>query len=155
MTGAATTVSDGQRRIVERLQRVDWAVAPDLARDLGITGAAVRCRHRWPLGVGPGRVGSVVGESADSLDVTVLVERDHGDTGLTGDQLGDAGVDHESADHQPGRHVQPEAGGRGSPPHMAPHSADGAMGEGIAIDAAGNVYTAEAQLRGVTKYVKP
>ncbi len=33
-------------------------------------------------------------------------------------------------------------------------SPDGAMGEGIAIDAAGNVYTAEAQLRGVTKYVK-
>ena len=31
---------------------------------------------------------------------------------------------------------------------------DGAMGEGIAIDAAGNVYTAEATLRGVTKYVK-
>jgi hypothetical protein len=28
------------------------------------------------------------------------------------------------------------------------------MGEGIAIDEAGNVYTAEAQLRGVTKYVK-
>ena len=40
------------------------------------------------------------------------------------------------------------------PPHMAPNAADGAMGEGIAIDAAGNVYTAEAQLRGVTKYVK-
>jgi len=28
------------------------------------------------------------------------------------------------------------------------------MGEGIAIDGAGNVYTAEAQLRGITKYVK-
>jgi hypothetical protein len=27
------------------------------------------------------------------------------------------------------------------------------MGEGIAVDAAGNIYTAEAQLRGVTKYV--
>jgi DNA-binding beta-propeller fold protein YncE len=40
------------------------------------------------------------------------------------------------------------------PPHMVPNSADGAMGEGIAIDAAGNVYTAEAQLRGVTKYVR-
>lgn len=40
------------------------------------------------------------------------------------------------------------------PPHMTPGSADGAMGEGIAIDAAGNVYTAEAQLRGITKYVK-
>ena len=31
---------------------------------------------------------------------------------------------------------------------------DGAMGEGIAVDAAGNLYTAEAQLMGVTKYVK-
>ena len=39
------------------------------------------------------------------------------------------------------------------PPHMTPNSPDGAMGEGIAIDAAGNIYTAEAQLRGVTKYV--
>ncbi|MCM3880818.1 MAG: 6-bladed beta-propeller [Vicinamibacterales bacterium] len=40
------------------------------------------------------------------------------------------------------------------PPHMVPNSADGAMGEGIAVDAAGNLYTAEAQLRGVTKYVR-
>jgi DNA-binding beta-propeller fold protein YncE len=40
------------------------------------------------------------------------------------------------------------------PPHMAPNLPDGAMGEGIAIDAAGNLYTAEATLRGVTKYVK-
>jgi DNA-binding beta-propeller fold protein YncE len=40
------------------------------------------------------------------------------------------------------------------PAHMTPNSSDGAMGEGIAVDAAGNVYTAEAQLRGVTKYVK-
>jgi DNA-binding beta-propeller fold protein YncE len=40
------------------------------------------------------------------------------------------------------------------PAHMVPNSPDGAMGEGIAIDAAGNIYTAEAQLRGVTKYVK-
>ena len=40
------------------------------------------------------------------------------------------------------------------PPHMTPNSPDGAMGEGIAIDAAGNIYTAEAQLRGVTKYVR-
>jgi DNA-binding beta-propeller fold protein YncE len=31
---------------------------------------------------------------------------------------------------------------------------EGAMGEGIAIDAAGNIYTAEANLRGVTKYTK-
>jgi hypothetical protein len=28
------------------------------------------------------------------------------------------------------------------------------MGEGIAIDAAGNIYTAEATIRGVAKYVK-
>jgi DNA-binding beta-propeller fold protein YncE len=39
------------------------------------------------------------------------------------------------------------------PPHKT-ESSDGAMGEGIAIDAAGNIYTAEAALRGVTKYVK-
>ena len=31
---------------------------------------------------------------------------------------------------------------------------DGAMGEGIAIDSAGNVFTAEATVRGITKYVK-
>jgi DNA-binding beta-propeller fold protein YncE len=40
------------------------------------------------------------------------------------------------------------------PPHATPNSPDGAMGEGIAIDAAGNLYTAEATLRGVTKYVR-
>jgi sugar lactone lactonase YvrE len=40
------------------------------------------------------------------------------------------------------------------PSHETPNAPDGAMGEGIAIDAAGNIYTAEAQLRGVTKYVK-
>ena len=40
------------------------------------------------------------------------------------------------------------------PPHMVPNSPDGTMGEGIAIDAAGNIYTAEALLRGVTKYVR-
>jgi DNA-binding beta-propeller fold protein YncE len=40
------------------------------------------------------------------------------------------------------------------PPHTTPNSPDGTMGEGIAIDAAGNVFTAEAQLRGVTKYVR-
>jgi len=39
------------------------------------------------------------------------------------------------------------------PPHKT-DNADGAMGEGIAVDAAGNIYTAEANLRGVTKYVK-
>ena len=39
------------------------------------------------------------------------------------------------------------------PAHAVPNSPDGAMGEGIAIDAAGNVFTAEAQLRGITKYV--
>jgi hypothetical protein len=32
--------------------------------------------------------------------------------------------------------------------------ADGAMGEAIAIDPAGNLYTAEATLMGITKYVK-
>ena len=40
------------------------------------------------------------------------------------------------------------------PPHTTPNSPDGAMGEGIAIDAAGNIFTAEAQLRGMTKYVR-
>jgi DNA-binding beta-propeller fold protein YncE len=39
------------------------------------------------------------------------------------------------------------------PPHKT-DTPDGAMGEGIAIDAAGNIYTAEATLRGLTKYVK-
>ncbi len=39
------------------------------------------------------------------------------------------------------------------PPHKT-DAPDGAMGEGIAIDAAGNLYTAEANLRGVTKYVR-
>jgi DNA-binding beta-propeller fold protein YncE len=40
------------------------------------------------------------------------------------------------------------------PPHALPNSPDGTMGEGIAVDSAGNLFTAEAQLRGVTKYVK-
>ncbi len=39
------------------------------------------------------------------------------------------------------------------PPHKT-DAADGAMGEGIAIDAAGNLFTAEANLRGVTKYAR-
>jgi len=39
------------------------------------------------------------------------------------------------------------------PPHKT-DTPDGAMGEGIAVDAAGNLYTAEATVRGVTKYVK-
>ena len=39
------------------------------------------------------------------------------------------------------------------PAHKADNP-EGAMGEGIAVDAAGNLYTAEAQLRGLTKYVK-
>jgi DNA-binding beta-propeller fold protein YncE len=34
------------------------------------------------------------------------------------------------------------------------HAEDGSMGEGIAVDRAGNVYTAEARLNGVTKYVR-
>ena len=40
------------------------------------------------------------------------------------------------------------------PPHEVPNSPDGAMGEGIAIDAAGNIYSAEANLRGVTKFAR-
>jgi DNA-binding beta-propeller fold protein YncE len=39
------------------------------------------------------------------------------------------------------------------PPHKT-EMPDGAMGEGIAVDPAGNIYTAEANIRGVTKYVK-
>jgi DNA-binding beta-propeller fold protein YncE len=39
------------------------------------------------------------------------------------------------------------------PPHQT-DTPDGAMGEGIAIDAAGNLFTAEATVRGVTKYVR-
>ena len=39
------------------------------------------------------------------------------------------------------------------PPHKT-EAPEGAMGEGIARDAAGNLYTAEATVRGVTKYVK-
>jgi DNA-binding beta-propeller fold protein YncE len=40
------------------------------------------------------------------------------------------------------------------PPHTVPNSTEGAAGEGIAVDRAGNIYTAEAQLRGITKYVR-
>ena len=40
------------------------------------------------------------------------------------------------------------------PPHPTPNAPEGAMGEGIAIDAVGNLFTAEATVRGVTKYVK-
>jgi DNA-binding beta-propeller fold protein YncE len=39
------------------------------------------------------------------------------------------------------------------PPHKT-DSPEGAMGEGIAVDPAGNIYTAEATVRGITKYVK-
>ena len=39
------------------------------------------------------------------------------------------------------------------PPHKT-DAPEGAMGEGIAVDAAGNIYTAEANIRGVTKYVR-
>ena len=39
------------------------------------------------------------------------------------------------------------------PPHRTDRP-EGAMGEGTAIDAAGNLYTAEATVRGVSKYVK-
>jgi predicted ArsR family transcriptional regulator len=55
------TVSDAQRRIVERLQRVDWAVAPALADDLGLTGAAVR-QHLDAL-LALGLVASEVGDA--------------------------------------------------------------------------------------------
>ena len=40
------------------------------------------------------------------------------------------------------------------PPHEMPGSADGAMGEGVAIDSVGNIYSAEATLRGVTKFIR-
>src|SRR5207237_4689682 len=39
------------------------------------------------------------------------------------------------------------------PPHKT-DAPEGAMGEGIAVDAAGNIYTAEANLRAVAKYVR-
>jgi DNA-binding beta-propeller fold protein YncE len=39
------------------------------------------------------------------------------------------------------------------PPHKT-DAPEGAMGEGIAIDPAGHLYTAEATVRGVTKYVR-
>lgn len=39
------------------------------------------------------------------------------------------------------------------PPHKT-DAPEGAMGEGIAVDAAGNIYTAEATVRGLSKYVR-
>jgi len=39
------------------------------------------------------------------------------------------------------------------PAHQT-NAPEGAMGEGIALDAAGNIYTAEATVRGIFKYVK-
>ncbi|HEX5608224.1 MAG TPA: 6-bladed beta-propeller [Candidatus Binatia bacterium] len=39
------------------------------------------------------------------------------------------------------------------PPHKT-ETPDGAMGEGIAVDSAGNLFTAEATIRGITKYVR-
>lgn len=39
------------------------------------------------------------------------------------------------------------------PPH-ATEGPDGAAGEGIAVDAAGNIFAAEATVRGLTKYVR-
>ena len=66
--------------------------------------------------------------------------------------------------NQPHRHIRAGAKGSGSSlkdgkvtvfiPGHETESPDGAMGEGIALDAAGNLYTAEATVRGVTKYVK-
>ncbi len=55
-----------------------------------------------------------------------------------------------------GIRIGPLASGRVTmfiPPHTVPNSADGAAGEGIAVDARGNIYAAEANLRGVTKYM--
>ena len=39
------------------------------------------------------------------------------------------------------------------PPNPGP-TPDGAMGEGLALDAAGNIYTAEATIKGIAKHVK-
>jgi hypothetical protein len=39
------------------------------------------------------------------------------------------------------------------PPHMTT-TAEGAMGEGVAVDAAGDVYGAEVTVRGLTKFIK-
>ena len=39
------------------------------------------------------------------------------------------------------------------PPHQT-EGPDGAAGEGIAVDAAGNIFVAEATVRGLTKYVR-
>ena len=40
-------------------------------------------------------------------------------------------------------------------PPLKTEAPDGAMGEGIAIDPRGNLYTAEPILRGFAKYVAP
>ena len=39
------------------------------------------------------------------------------------------------------------------PPHKT-NAPEGGMGEGIAIDSAGNIFTAEATVRGITKYIR-
>ena len=39
------------------------------------------------------------------------------------------------------------------PPHKT-DAPEGGMGEGIALDAAGHLFTAEATVRGITKYVR-
>jgi hypothetical protein len=39
------------------------------------------------------------------------------------------------------------------PPHLTDRP-EGAAGEGVAVDAAGNVYGAEVTVRGLTKYFK-
>jgi hypothetical protein len=39
------------------------------------------------------------------------------------------------------------------PPHMT-ETADGAAGEGIAVDVNGDIYAAENTVRGLTKYIK-
>jgi predicted ArsR family transcriptional regulator len=107
MAEATTTVSDGQRRIVERLQRVDWAVAPDLAADLGITGAAVRQHLEALLALGlvaadTGDAGGKRGRPAQRWHLTPLARSlfpdRHADLtvellGLMRDELGEEAVE--------------------------------------------------------------
>ncbi len=57
----ADALTDAKRRIVERLQRIAGATAPDLAAELGLTASAVR-QHLDALAL----LGLVVGEASDS-----------------------------------------------------------------------------------------
>ena len=72
----------------------------------------------------------------------------HGRLGV--DRKCSSGLAQRDPDRQP-------QGRQGDDLHSAAHDAefaDGAMGEGIAIDAAGNIYTAEATIKGIAKHVK-